>query len=507
MSTEKKQLRCAIYTRKSVTEGLEQDFNSLDAQRESGEAYIMSQRHEGWVCLPDRYDDGGFTGANMDRPAMKRLMADVEAGKIDVVVVYKVDRLSRSLLDFARIMEILDRHNAAFISVTQAFNSSTSMGRLTLNILLSFAQFERETIAERTRDKMGAARRKGKWVGGKPFLGYDIVPSGGALVVNETEAIQVREIFKLYLSLQSLQTTVAELNRRGITMKQWLTQKGTLYGGGAFNKSALHGMLTNVAYIGQVNYKGHIAQAEFPGIVEPKLFEAVQTCLKENNQCAGARVRNKHHALLGGILRCGHCDAPMTHSHSSRSKGKVYRYYVCSRASKEGWETCPSPSLPAGEVEKFVVGEIARIGQDADLCQQVIVQHEKNRQQEITEASDDRRKLERQLQTVTRALRNASGSGDSTTLVNCQRQQTDIESHLSALDARLAVLQEHTLSADELHAAVKAFLPAWESLTLQERIRLLKLLVQKVTYDGERGELAVMFRPNGIKTLETEVAV
>lgn len=505
MNTEKKQLRCAIYTRKSVTEGLEQDFNSLDAQREAGEAYIASQRHEGWVCLPDRYDDGGFTGANMERPAMKRLMADVESGKVDCIVVYKVDRLSRSLLDFARIMEILDRHNAAFISVTQAFNSSTSMGRLTLNILLSFAQFERETIAERTRDKMVAARRKGKWVGGRPFLGYDIVPGGGALIVNEAEAIQVREIFKLYLSLQSLQGTVAELNRRGITMKQWLTQKGTLCGGGTFNKSALSGMLTNVAYIGQVNYRGHIAQAEFSGIVEQELFEAVQTCLKENCLCAGSRVRNKHHALLGGILRCGHCDSPMSHSHTSRNRAKVYRYYVCNRASKEGWDKCPSPSLPAAEVEKFVVEEIARIGEDTELCQQVIVQHEKNRQQQLSETTANRRKLEHQLDTIAKKLRKASSEGDVATLADCQRQQTEAEQRLAEVDARLVSLHESDLSAEVLQATVKAFLPAWESLTLQERIRLLKLLIQKVTYDGTQGEMAITFRPSGIKTLGTEV--
>ncbi len=504
MTSEKKTLRCAIYTRKSVTEGLEQDFNSLDAQRESAESYIASQRHEGWVCLPDRYDDGGFTGANMDRPALKRLMEDVESGKVDVVVVYKVDRLSRSLLDFSRIMEILDRSNAAFISVTQAFNSSTSMGRLTLNILLSFAQFERETIAERTRDKMGAARRKGKWVGGKPFLGYDIAPGGGALVVNEAEALRVREIFKLYLSTQSLQATAEELNRRGITMKQWVTQKGILYGGSSFTKSSLHGMLTNVAYIGQVNYKGHIAEAEFPAIVDKELFASVQQCLKENCQCAGARVRNKHHALLGGILRCGHCNAPMTHSHTSRRKNKVYRYYVCNRASKEGWNKCPSPSLPAAEVEKFVVNEIARIGQDADLREQVIAQHEAYRQNEIAEADKVRRKLERQLESLGKEQRKASADSNIALLADCQRQQRDIESKLTELNARLTALQEDVLSADDLHAAIRAFFPAWESLTLQERIRLLRLLVQQVTYDGERGEIAVTFRPSGIKILETE---
>src|ERR1700720_917377 len=206
-------IRCAIYTRKSTEVGLEQDFNSLDAQREAALAYIQSQRHEGWKCLPTRYDDGGFTGGNMDRPALKRLMADVEAGRIDCVIVYKVDRLSRSLLDFSRIMESFDKRGVSFVSVTQQFNTTASLGRLTLNILLSSAQFEREMIAERTRDKMSSARRKGKWVGRIPVLGYDVDPRGGRLIVNDPEAARVREIFGLYATSRSLAMMVAESER------------------------------------------------------------------------------------------------------------------------------------------------------------------------------------------------------------------------------------------------------------------------------------------------------
>ena len=219
-------IRCAIYTRKSTDEGLDQAFNTLDAQREAAESFINSQRQEGWVALPQKYDDGGYTGANMDRPALKRLLADVKSGTVNCVVVYKVDRLSRSLLDFARIMEILDKHGATFVSVTQQFNTTSSMGRLTLNILLSFAQFEREMISERTRDKMGAARRKGKWVGGNPVLGYDVAPKGGSLLVNQEEAQRVREIFALYLELGSLIPVVEELDRRGWRMKAWTTREG-----------------------------------------------------------------------------------------------------------------------------------------------------------------------------------------------------------------------------------------------------------------------------------------
>jgi len=249
-----KPVRCAIYTRKSTDEGLDQEFNSLDAQREASEAYIKSQEHEGWVCLPQRYDDGGFTGGNMERPALRRLLADIEAGKIDCVVVYKVDRLSRSLLDFARMMETFERHEVSFVSVTQQFNTATSMGRLVLNVLLSFAQFEREIIGERIRDKIAATRRKGKWTGGAPVLGYDVDRSNGRprLVVNTQEAVRVREIFRLYLSFGAMLPVLDELERRGWRTKQWRTKRGQPKGGQPFVKSSLYHLLTNPLYVGKI---------------------------------------------------------------------------------------------------------------------------------------------------------------------------------------------------------------------------------------------------------------
>jgi len=217
-------VRCAVYTRKSTEEGLEQEFNSLDAQRDAGQNFIKSQAGEGWTCLPEHYDDGGFTGGNMDRPALKRLLADIEAGKIDCVVVYKVDRLSRSLLDFARMLEVFEKHSVSFVSVTQQINSATSAGRLMLNVLLSFAQYEREIISERTRDKIAAARRRGKWSGGMPLLGYDVGPAGSKLVVNEDEAARVRATFALYAEHEGLVPVVQELNRRGWANKPRTTR-------------------------------------------------------------------------------------------------------------------------------------------------------------------------------------------------------------------------------------------------------------------------------------------
>ena len=286
---ERRTVRCAIYTRKSTEEGLQQEFNSLDAQREAGEAYIASQKAEGWVCRPDRYDDGGFTGGNVDRPGVQQLLADIEAGKVDCVVVYKVDRLSRSLMDFARMMETFDKQSVSFVSVTQQFNTTHSMGRLTLNILLSFAQFEREIISERTRDKIAASRRKGKWTGGRPILGYDVAanPRGNKLAVNETEAAQVREIFDLYLQKQSLLRTVTELNSRGWTTKRWTARNGREQGGRLFGKPGLLHLLTNVLYIGRVRYHEETFDGEHDGILDRELFDRVGAMLRSNGRTGG----------------------------------------------------------------------------------------------------------------------------------------------------------------------------------------------------------------------------
>src|SRR5437763_4289632 len=244
MTDGSKILRCAIYTRKSTEEGLEQEFNSLQAQREAAAACILSQRTAGWAELPTRYDDGGFSGASLDRPALRKLLADVEARRVDCVVVYKVDRLSRSLLDFARLIELFDRRGVSFVSVTQDFNTTTSLGRLTLNILLSFAQFEREIISERTRDKLSAARRKGKWIGGIPVLGYDVAPEGGRLVVSETEADQVRAIFSVCASCSSMTEALTAVRARGWTAKRWTSARGKQHGGQLVGMSSLHALLT-----------------------------------------------------------------------------------------------------------------------------------------------------------------------------------------------------------------------------------------------------------------------
>ena len=353
-------VRCAIYTRKSTEEGLEQEFNSLMAQRESAEAYILSQREQGWKVVPEPYDDGGFSGGNMDRPALKRLLADIAAQRIDCVVVYKVDRLSRSLLDFAAIIGVLDKHSATFVSVTQQFNTNTSLGRLTLNVLLSFAQFEREIISERTRDKIFAARRKGKWTGGHPTLGYDLDGGGGRLNVNEIEAHQVRAIFHIFNQKRRLIETLEEIDKRGWKTKSWTTRDGTLYGGNPFNRHTLEYLLSNPIHIGKVRLKGELHAGEHPAIVDTGVWQRANALLAESRHAKRSGVGKPQEAILRGLLFCEACNTPMVPTYTKRRLTQV-RYYTCLSAQKRGWKTCPSGTLPARIIEESV---LERLGMD-----------------------------------------------------------------------------------------------------------------------------------------------
>jgi site-specific DNA recombinase len=350
-------LRCAIYTRKSTEEGLDQEFNSLDAQREAAEAFIQSQRREGWIALPELYDDGGFTGANMDRPALVKLLRAVEAGELDCVVVYKVDRLSRSLLDFTRMLNVFEKHKVSFVAVTQQFNTSTSLGRLTLNILLSFAQFERELIGERTRDKMSAARRKGKWTGGCPVLGYDVHPGGGRLVVNEEEAERARSIFALFEKCGSVLLTLEEIERRGWRLKSWTRKTGQFHPGGKFAVNSLRRLLTNIIYTGSIRHHGKPYPGEHAAILPAGAWERVQNIIPHHTAGARGRSRNKHLALLSGLLHCESCATRMVYSYSMKN-GRKYPYYVCLNAQRKGWAVCPAKSLPARAIEQSVLGRV-----------------------------------------------------------------------------------------------------------------------------------------------------
>jgi len=353
---ERKFFRCAVYTRKSSEQGLEQDFNSLHAQREAAEAYIKSQAHEGWRLIKTHYDDGGHSGGTLERPALESLLQDIRARKIDVVVVYKVDRLTRSLADFAKLVEVFEAHGASFVAVTQQFNTTTSMGRLTLNVLLSFAQFERELASERIRDKFAASRRKGMWMGGTVPLGYDV--KDRKLVTNPEEADRVRLIFRRYLAVGRVPELLTDLERRGIRSKQRVLTSGQVLGGCSFRRGALYHILQNRIYRGEVVHQGVSYPGEQEAIVDEELWSAVQTKLAQNH---GARRRSRIEtgALLGGLIFDDRGNR-MTPTYAIR-RGNRYRYYV-SRALIRGLkkEAGSHGRVGADEVEGLVVRLLGR---------------------------------------------------------------------------------------------------------------------------------------------------
>ena len=428
---------------KSSEEGLELAFNSLDAQREACAAYIDSQRHEGWVALDDRYDDGGYSGGTLERPALQRLIRDIEAGSIDTVVCYKIDRLSRSLTDFAKLVEVFERNSVTFVSVTQSFCTTTSMGRLTLNILLSFAQFERELAGERIRDKFAASRRKGIFMGGHPPLGYDV--RDRKLVVNPAEAELVRLIFRRFLDLGSALLLIRELNAQGYRTKSWTTQAGTFREGRLFDKGTLYKILRNRTYLGEAVHKGQSYPGEQERIVDRATWDRVHEVLVSNAKRRGNEARARTPAPLRSLMRCMHCNSAMTPTHTRRC-GRLYRYYVCLGASRRGHDTCPMPSIAAAEVEGLVLGQVRRLLASPELVARTIT-----------------------------AVRQENGGAED------------------------AMLEEH-----EVVEALRALEPVWDELYPAEQVRILRLLVERI--DVAPDGISVTLHAAGIRSLVAELA-
>ena len=345
------QKNCAIYTRKSTDERLDMEFNTLDAQREACEAYIVSQRSEGWLASPEQYDDGGFSGGSLERPALNRLINDIKAGKVDVIVVYKIDRLTRSLADFAKLVDVFDEYGVTFVSVTQSFNTTTSMGRLTLNVLLSFAQFEREVTSERIRDKIAASKAKGMWQGGRAPFGFDI--ENRRLITNVDDAPIAKQIFELYLELGSVRALEAELKSRGIKSRERISEKGRTYGGQYFGRGALYGLLSNPAYIGKISHKGIIHEGLHDGIIPQDIWDTVQAKLQEQAPHPRGQTNTRHSNLLTGKI-FDEDGAPYTPVFTKK-KGKQYRYYL--NKSLDDYKNHPKgliARLPAHEIEATV---------------------------------------------------------------------------------------------------------------------------------------------------------
>jgi DNA invertase Pin-like site-specific DNA recombinase len=408
----KPKVRCAVYTRKSSEEGLELTFNSLDAQREACAAYIDSQRHEGWLALDDRYDDGGYSGGTLERPALQRLIRDIEAGRVDTVVCYKIDRLSRSLTDFAKLVDVFERNRVTFVSVTQSFCTTTSMGRLTLNILLSFAQFERELAGERIRDKFAASRRKGIFHGRPPAA--------------------------------RLRLLIRELNAQGHCTKSWTTQSGMFREGRPFDKGTLYKILRNRTYLGEAVHKGKSYPGEHEPIVDRATWDRVHEALTTNAKRRGNEARARTPAPLRGLMRCTHCSAAMTPTHTRR-RGRLYRYYICLGASRRGHDTCPVRSIAAGEVEGLVLGQVRRLLASPELV----------------------------VRTIT-AVRRENGAAQDTEL-----EEGDVIEALGALE------------------------PVWDELYPAEQARILRLLIERI--DVAPNGISVTLHAAGICGLVAEL--
>jgi DNA invertase Pin-like site-specific DNA recombinase len=468
--------RAAIYTRKSTSAGLDQDFNSLDAQRESCESYARSQ---GWTVVGS-YDDGGFTGANIERPAFQRLLGDVDARKVDVVVVYKVDRLSRSLLDFARVMERLHAADAAFVSVTQNFSTADAMGRLTLNMLMSFAEFEREMIAERTRDKIVAARRKGKWTGGTVPIGYYAVDR--KLVKNAPEAIVVREVFELYETHRSVLDVVRELEARGRKRRS-----------GSWTKDAVLRVLKNPLYAGLIAGGGEIHAAEHEPIVTRAQFERVREALSKPPISPAAAVRNPLY-LLGGLLRCRSCGAMMT---SGGSRG--YRYYRCVTRDKKGARGCPSKPLAADAIEAFVVERLRQVAADESRIEELAERMRRRFEADARALSAERgalpaqiAKLSAEAQTLLRSVTKLTGKARRLAEERLQEVGGALEgaqTQLGALEGKLAAVEGARADAEWVREALGDFPSLWELMTPLNRQRLVTALVERIDVCERDGEI------------------
>jgi site-specific DNA recombinase len=448
-----RKLRCAVYTRKSTEEGLDQEYNSLDAQRDACEAYVASQRSEGWVLVPDRYDDGGVSGATLERPALKRLLRDVEAGLVDVVVVYKIDRLSRSLSDFSRLVDLFDREQVTFVSVTQSFNTTTSMGRLTLNILLSFAQFEREVIGERIRDKFAASRRKGLWMGGTVPFGYRV--ENRKLIVREDEAAIVRGIFERFLAIGSATQLARALNAEGVTSRS----------GRPIDKGMLYKLLNNRVYIGEAVHRGKAYPGEHQPIISKDLWDKVHSILGESPRKRAGQSRRQTPALLKGLIFAPNGQA-MSPTHT-RKGGRLYRYYVTQSVLKLGPDTCPIRRIPAGEIEAAVVDQLRAMLASPEI----IVRTCREAREVAPDAADAR----------------IDGA----------------DSHSPSPTADVPVSEPEVISEAEVREALLRLDPLWDELFPAEQARIVQLLVERVNV-GVDGA-SIRLRTDGLASLAGEL--
>jgi len=504
-------LRAACYCRKSTTKNLDSDLTSLDVQRARAEDFIRSQSGLGWVVLPERYDDGGWSGGDADRPALNRLLQDIEARKVDVVVVYKIDRLSRSLFDFTRLLRTFESHNVALVSVTEPFNSSTSAGRCLLGVLATFSEYERALCRERTKSKLMAARKAGKYTGGCAPLGLS--PKAGKLVISEPEAEVVRAAFAIYIERRSYLDTATELNRRGYRTKCYEARTGRRHGGRQWDKGSVAKLLSNALYVGRVCYEGVEYPGEHEQIVDEATWNAVQAIRRANGRTDGVSPgRNRHGFLLKGLVHCKPCDAAMTSMFATK-RGRRYSYYLCTRAAKEGWALCPSKSVPLAALEQFVVSKIAAIGRDPKLQAEVAAQARRLLEAEVARLRAERDSARRELKGASAALlkriekagrKPADGAAPDPATEELREKVEALERRVEDLADALAAAEKKTIDSDDVARALVKFDEVFETLTTVERARLLALVLERIDYDGGTETIDLVFRPGGFEALAAE---
>jgi len=507
--TDDGKLRCAIYTRKSTEKGLDQEFSSLDAQREACEAYIASQRHEGWVALAEQYDDPGFSGGNTDRPGLKKLMLDIERGRVDCVVFYKLDRLSRSLLDFVKLAEFFERHNVTFVSITQQFSSTTPMGRLTLNILMSFGEFERAIITERVRDKIAASKKKGKYLGGTPAFGYDVDYQKRKLVVNPVEAKIVRRIFKRFAENGSCLGIAKELNAEGITTKSWTTKRGSYRQGSPWTTQHIYYALNNRTYLGETVHDGESYPGEHEAIISKSLWDGAQRIFAAGTSRKRNQETHEVKALLRGIIRCGDCRRSMVCSYTkSRKNGRVYRYYVCNGAMKYGYDSCSVKSVPAGKIEQAVIGQLRPMLRSPEIIAQTFRAAIELEAQELEALHEELSALQTRLvklkaQAEELVAPETMCETPSERFAELNEEICRTEEQISDTEARMRNAQEGALSEQDVGEALRKLDPVWDELFPNEQHRVFRALVESVVVSADGLDIAL--RADGIHSVVAEL--
>ncbi len=497
--------RCGVYTRKSSDENLNSDFTSLDAQRESCQAFIQSRKEEGWQVYPEQFADAALSGGNTKRPALQRLLHAVRQGSIQAVVVYKYDRLSRNIKDFVNILDLFDKHGVAFVSVTQQFDTSTSIGRIFQTMLMGFAQFERELVSERTRDKRVGMIQKGKWPGGMPIIGYDVNPADRGLIANPKESKQAKDQFLTYLQEKSLSRTARKLNVIGYRFKSWINKEGLPKGGGRYNKSNLDQILRNPLYIGKLRYKDKLFPGQHPAIVDEKLFDRVQKLLSKNDGNHKSINQDKHDFLLRSFIKCTACGSTMS-PNFAYSKGRKYFYYKCVKVDKLDKNECSVRSVPAREVESLIVERLAFLGQNKKLVEKIVKEAQESSVKAIGPIREKKKRIESELVKIRQeanklvSVLGSSNNGHAKNhfvlerLHELENSEKDNQTKVSEVEMELQKLENRMIDANVIRQNLQRFEAVFAKLMPNEKKELLRLLIKEIFYDLNHSKIKLFLR-------------